>query len=945
MLEILFVIAGVLTGAVVEGDDGLLFGALIGFLCGHLLSTRNLVRKLTRQIQSLEQRVDLVASELAPVELDIDLPVATVTTPLVAPDLGANRDLSQPLTRDPDSAAAPAAQQGFRPGWVTPPSADAAAARDGADGDAPLPGAGPQPAPQISADYPITRAFRAALGFLRGGNPMVRIGIVVLFFGMSFLAKLAIDANLISPEMRLVGIAIGGFALSILGWRFRISRPAFALPLQGGGIGVLFLCVFAGYRLYGLIPPGLCFAVLLGLVVACSLLAVVQNSLALAALGVSGGFLAPILASSGTGDHVALFSYFLILNLGIVVIAWFKSWRVLNWLGFMFTFVIGALWGAKAYRPEDFDTTEPFLIAHFVLYVAISVLFASRQEPKLRGLVDSTLVFGTPLVVFALQSQLVEGIDQGMAWSAVAGATFYLALATFLVRKAHMRLLFEAFVATGVVLATIAIPLALDARWTALTWSLEGAGMLWLGVRQGRMLPRIAGIGLQFFAGLAWFIHVDNGFADALFLLGAEFLGAILLAVSGLFTGLYLFRSHARVHTNEFVAAWVLGAWGLAWWYGAGLMEIGWNAPVEAKWGILLIFLAASALIAAFAERRYEWLLLRAPGVSLVFLLAAAALGMTELEHPLQDFGWLGWPAAFATQLIVLRLFDDWHNPVRGVLHAATLWLFVALVTWCGAFALTQLFTGVHFWEPVSWGMVPALLVLLATYAAAGTRWPLATMRNTYLSLGLIPIVIYLGVWLVVANALPPSTHWPIAYAPIFNPLDVSNAVVLMAVLTWYRACRRHDADWALFTQTGIGVGILGAALFYWANTVLFRSIHFWAEVPYDLHSLWRSDLTQTSLALFWSIAGVLGMITGARLARRTLWFAAATLMACVVGKLFFVDLANTDTLERVISFLGVGLLMVLVGYFAPVPPRQHHASDELSAPPAGAETSPEQAP
>ena len=69
--------------------------------------------------------------------------------------------------------------------------------------------------------------------------------------------------------------------------------------------------------------------------------------------------------------------------------------------------------------------------------------------------------------------------------------------------------------------------------------------------------------------------------------------------------------------------------------------------------------------------------------------------------------------------------------------------------------------------------------------------------------------------------------------------------------------------------------------------------------------------------------------MNGARKYLRTVWFVAAALMGIVVLKLFFVDLANTDTLERVISFVSVGLLMVLVGYFAPVPPRVESEPDD----------------
>src|SRR4029434_7796753 len=98
----------------------------------------------------------------------------------------------------------------------------------------------------------------------------------------------------------------------------------------------------------------------------------------------------PLLASTGGGSHVALFSFYALINFGILIVAWFKAWRSLNLLGFAFTFIIGLLWGDRFYRPEFFASTEPFLILFFLFYVAIAVLFALRQEAGIKDPVDGT---------------------------------------------------------------------------------------------------------------------------------------------------------------------------------------------------------------------------------------------------------------------------------------------------------------------------------------------------------------------------------------------------------------------------------------------------------------------------------------------------------------------------------------------------------------------------
>src|SRR5690606_29632572 len=182
-------------------------------------------------------------------------------------------------------------------------------------------------------------------------------------------------------------------------------------------------------------------------------LALLQNAQVLALMATAGGFLAPILTSDGSGNHIGLFSFYLLLNLGLLAISWFKAWRLLNWVGFVFTFVITAVWGVLSYRPEFYTSTQPFLAAFFALYLIVSILFSLRQPPRLKGLVDGSLVFGLPVVAFGLQAQLLEHSDYGLAISAVVLAAVYIALASLLwtrFRNSH-RLLSECFIALGVV--------------------------------------------------------------------------------------------------------------------------------------------------------------------------------------------------------------------------------------------------------------------------------------------------------------------------------------------------------------------------------------------------------------------------------------------------------------------------------------------------------------
>ena len=166
--------------------------------------------------------------------------------------------------------------------------------------------------------------------------------------------------------------------------------------------------------------------------------------------------------------------------------------------------------------------------------------------------VDGTLVFGVPLVAFGLQTVLVQKMEYGAAYSALALSFFYLLLAKILFARItrNVRLLVESFLALGVVFGTLAVPLALDGRWTAATWALEGATIVWVGVRQDKILARGFGIFLQFAAGAAFFLDAQ-GSRGVWPVLNSVYLGGIFISVGGLFCSWFLQRRRAGLKEIE----------------------------------------------------------------------------------------------------------------------------------------------------------------------------------------------------------------------------------------------------------------------------------------------------------------------------------------------------------------------------------------------------------
>lgn len=294
---------GVVGASVASDIEGFLFGAMFGGLLAQVFHLRGRIQSLQEQLQSLRLSVDL--GEPKP---------RVRPSPLQAERTPPPADVTPAAVTEPGAAADQAAS-------AVPPlpvrETLAAASRAEVREDvAPAPPPPPRRPPTPLAPDAFDRLIGQFMSWLKRGNPLARVGIVILFFGATFLAKYAAENSLFPIEFRFVAIALGAFALLIVGWRLRDKRAVYAQLLQGGGIAGLYLTVFAATK-FELLPTGLAFGLLVIIALAAAILAVGQNALSLAVIGTAGGFLAPIMVSTGSGNYIALFSYYAILNLEI----------------------------------------------------------------------------------------------------------------------------------------------------------------------------------------------------------------------------------------------------------------------------------------------------------------------------------------------------------------------------------------------------------------------------------------------------------------------------------------------------------------------------------------------------------------------------------------------------------------------------------------------------
>jgi uncharacterized membrane protein len=1053
-MQWIFMLIGLVLGWILdESFSDALLGALLGLGIGQAIRITRMDAKAVEQqrlLQAVEQR--LATLEASGVK------TTQATEPLVSPETLLDQ--------------APAAAQELL--WELPPELEPIAAA-ATETNSPQPADAWRPEPTVRQAQPrgpnlVDRAIGRARAWLFGGNTVLRVGVVLLFLGLAFLLRYATEGVVVPLELRYAGVAAAALGLLGLGWWLRARNSNYALILQGAGIAVLYLTVFAAMRLHPLLDPSAGFGLLVAVTVCSAILAITQDSLGLAAAAALGGFAAPLLASTGAGSHVALFSYFTLLNAGILAIAWFKAWRLLNVIGFTGTFGIGFAWGLRSYSPEQLWSTEPFLILFFLMYLAIGLLYARRKlmqmsDAPVQGsreallqwsarkgdYVDGTLLFGPPLVGFGLQFALVQHLEFAAAFSALALGMIYMGLARWLMAGRTV-LLGETCLALGVIFASLAIPLGLDARWTTAAWAVEGAGIFWLGLRQQRPVGRAFALLLQLGAALTFLSELHSSESS---LLGGVPLGALLLGIAllfsfyqlrkalpdqigpwelkglpvlaclglaflyllaplfffshgtviswalagmlTLFAGLHL-RSRTFVFTAlavqllagalflaagpqfsdalqtmthggfwaplllglaAMVGAWrlqighsldafkglsllrlsqALLVWGAGWWALAWVIEVMNFAPLPLQATLLLGIAAVSVALWTVLALRLRWPSL---GVLCTVLMPVAALVLLAAwhprYHPAADFGWLAWAAVFVVHFISLRrLAPMLPARVASVAHVLGCWLLMGVLALELRYALLLLSEQYNAWRWLGWAILPSLYLLLMA-APRAWPWPVSAYSREYRVYAAAPLAVLMLGWFWLANVASDGNAEPLPYVPLINPLELGLLFALFGVYVWSRNSMTQLAvreDYAAIATQGIA----GASLFVFFTALVMRTAHHWSGVPFELDPLLESMRVQAGLSIVWTLMALSLMIGGHLRGRREVWLIGAALIGVVVAKLFFVELSNRGGLARIVSFIGVGVLLLVVGYFAPLPPKRAEAVPDAGKPVAPSE-------
>ena len=910
MLTAILCLLGLIAGAAHGGLESAL-GAAVGLAAGLWISARSAQRErvLTQKLRELDDKSRWLYDALTALQRERSAapPVGAASPDSVVTDAPVVDPAAAPIVSPmPPTVSAQAAPLDA----LHAPGVRVAAVAGGMDPAAPE-SRSPSASPSASLSW------SALWARLMGANPLARIGVVVLFFGVASALRLAAQAGLLPPQLRLAGALAVGLVMILAGWRMTGDGPRrmFALAVQGGGFALLYLAVYFALAGYGFIGAAPAFGLFAALGAACALMAARQSAQSLALLGLSGAFVAPLLATTGQGDHIVLLSYILLLDIFIIALSWRHAWRALILAGFLFTFMVGTGWGLRSYTPDDYLAVQGFLIAFFLLFsatrVALTVARAPGEAGKESGWNAGSLLFGPPLAAGVLQSALMQPFEYGDALSAVAAGLYYLGLAWLLrARAPDASLDFRAHAGIGAALLTLAVPLALDLQMTAAVYAVEGAAALWYGCVRGSRLTLWAGAALQGLAGL-WLVAALPELTLAWPLVNGRTLGGLLMAGAAL-ASVRVLRVTAATGDGlpQALTVWLAG-----WWLFGGLADIDDFAPSALQPALALLFAMASAALAEHQGRRRNFVTARAlAALSLPVLWAGSLVGWDMQHHLLFGAMALALPLAWATHLWILRRQDEDRTGLfSGSRHVATAWtLLLSVGVEAGGWLDTWL-PGQDLWRWLAWITVWLVAGIVLQRALADDRdeWPWSAQRDRYEGYVLRPVAALL-LLSVAALQLAHDGGSAVRYLPLASALDM----VSLAALLWL-ARDRSPRPLLLPLQRPL----TGAVGLLWVSALAARSVHHLAGVAWSADAMFQSTLLQAALSLTWTLTALGLMIHATRSGARTLWFTGFALLAAVGVKLLMVDLASAGTVEWTASLLGIGALILIASYVAPVPP------------------------
>ena len=314
-----------------------------------------------------------------------------------------------------------------------------------------------------------------------GENLVNKIGIAILVLAIGFFVKYAIDNNWVGPVGRVgIGIFCGAILIGFA-HRMRNNYKAFSSVLVGGGLAVFYFTITLAYQQFHLFAQPVALAILVVITVFAVTLAFLYDKQELAVIALIGGFASPFLLSNGSANYNGLFIYLFILNSGLLTMAYYKAWRILNITAFICSIAVFAtvLFTLPA---SAYGTGFWFATIFYLLFFTINIINNIRENKAFIASDFSILLSNTALYFSAglyLLTQMDAGQFRGLFAASLGAVNLMLSFILFKNRKTDPNIL---YLLIGITLTFISLtaPIQLHGHYITLFWASETVLLYWL---------------------------------------------------------------------------------------------------------------------------------------------------------------------------------------------------------------------------------------------------------------------------------------------------------------------------------------------------------------------------------------------------------------------------------------------------------------------------------
>ena len=355
----------------------------------------------------------------------------------------------------------------------------------------------------------------------------------------------------------MVGIGLLGFGIKL-----KPKFEGYSAVLVSGSISIFYFITYFAYSFYNLIPQILAFAMMLIFTVFTVFAAIKYNRVVIAHIGLIGAYAVPFLLSSGSGRVDILFSYMLIINLGILFISIKRDWKTLHYNAFFFTWLIYGSWFADKSFYSSLQGYEAlgigFATAFFLIFYGVSLFNNIISKEKLDKisiiliLLNSFIYFGFGYGIFNSNTKL----DTYLGLFTLFNAVIHFVVLFFIKsKKLADSTLFYSTLGMVFTFITIAIPIQLDGSWVTLLWIAQGTILFWIGktknipIYEKISLPILGLSFLSLLEDWSFYRYANNGDIQAFW--NINFLTGIL-AILGYGFVVYLSRKHPDAEIEKF---------------------------------------------------------------------------------------------------------------------------------------------------------------------------------------------------------------------------------------------------------------------------------------------------------------------------------------------------------------------------------------------------------